>query len=376
MRKLGRGAGIDVEVLPAWGALTIRTDETYRIFSTEPTGVDMNKVAEVGRLVDRVADGSLDLEAASAGLDRIASLPAASTARFVFFCGAGATALGVIFGVADPVALVAIFPTAMAGGFARRLIARFTPNPLLQPLAASSIAGLSAALLFHLGIATHDVQWIGACPCMILVPGPHLLNGALDLARGHVVLGTGRIVYASVLVLMICAGLLSGLAFGGFSLPVVDPPRQAPFALDVIAAGVAVSAYGTFYSMPWSVLGFPVAIGMLAHSVRWLTMLAGGSLELGTFAACLTVGILVTLAARRLSMPFAAVAFAASVSMIPGVYLFRMAEGLISASNQTAAGGSGLLIASLLNGTMATIIVVIIAFGLIAPKMCLDYFRK
>ena len=319
VEKLGRGLGIGVEVLPGWGALTMRIESpaaapgavSYLIFGTEPTGVDMNKVAEIGHLVDHVADGSLERESARAELDRIAALPPASTARFVLFCGAGATALAVIFGIADPITLFAIALTAMAGGLARRLIARFTPNQLLGPLSAALIAGLSASLIDRAGIAGHDVQWIGLCPCMILVPGPHLLNGSLDLARGHVILGGGRIAYASILIVMICVGLVSGLAFGGFSLPVVGLVRQAPFVLDVIAAGVAVAAYGTFFSMPWRVLGIPVAIGMLAHSVRWLTMLTGGSLELGTLAACVMVSLLVTPAADRLKMPFAAFAFAA-----------------------------------------------------------------
>ncbi len=62
--------------------------------------------------------------------------------------------------------------------------------------------------------------------------------------------------------------------------------------------------------------------------------------------------------------------------MIPGVYVFRMAEGLISAPNAGAGDGGGLLIAALLNGTLVTVVVVVIAFGLIAPKMCLDYVRN
>ena len=384
VEQLGRALGLSIKLLPGWGALTMRIDSSadqrgdfsYLIFDTEPLGVDMHKVAEIGRLVDTVAGGALDLGAARAELDRIASLAPASAARFVLFCGAGATALAVIFGVADPAALIAIGLTAMAGGTLRRAIARFTPNHLLGPLSAALLAGLCAALVARTGIAGQDVQWVGVCPCMILVPGPHLLNGSLDLARGHVVLGSARIAYAFVLILMICVGLLSGLAFGGVSLPVVGLTRQAPFVLDVIAAGVAVAAYGTFFSMPWRLLGIPVTIGMLAHSVRWLTMLAGGNLEIGTLAACVTVSILVSVVGDRLNMPFAALAFAASVSMIPGVYLFRMAEGLISATNLGAGEGNGLLIAALLNGALAAIILVIIALGLITPKMCLDYFKS
>jgi len=42
-----------------------------------------------------------------------------------------------------------------------------------------------------------------------------------------------------------------------------------PLFCDVIAAGVAVAAYGTFFSMPWRMLPIPMLIGMLVHAARW-----------------------------------------------------------------------------------------------------------
>jgi uncharacterized membrane protein YjjP (DUF1212 family) len=53
---------------------------------------------------------------------------------------------------------------------------------------------------------------------MVLVPGPHILNGAIDLARTRIALGIARLTYAAVIaviVLLICAGLLFGFAAVG-----------------------------------------------------------------------------------------------------------------------------------------------------------------
>src|SRR5260370_41152520 len=110
---------------------------------------------------------------------------------------------------------------------------------------------------------------------MVLVPGPHLLNGALDLIRGRLPLGASRIGYAGLIVLMICTGLLAGLALGGVNLPASAPSYRGPLGYDGVAAGVAVAAYCTFFSMPWRLLPIPIGTGMLAHTCWWLFITQG-----------------------------------------------------------------------------------------------------
>jgi uncharacterized membrane protein YjjB (DUF3815 family) len=216
---------------------------------------------------------------------------------------------------------------------------------------------------------------VAVCPCMVLVPGPHFLNGAIDLARARVALGACRIGYASLITLVISVGLLAGLSLGGLDLPASSPAATVPLGYDVIAAGVAVAAYGTFFAMPWRMLPIPIAIGMLAHASRWLVIVqGGGSAETGALVACFLVGAIVTPVADRLRMPFAAFAFASVVSLIPGVYIFRMASGLLDLIAPGHGPSPEVLLGTMVDGATALLIIVAMAFGLIVPKLGIEYF--
>ena len=364
--RLNRGLATDFQLVPNWTSISVLDQgrDTLTIVAP-PEGVAMRAVAIAMRAIDKVGEKKSGRTELAAELDRASTAGQSPMWLFVLACATGTAALSIIFGADDATAVLLVAFSGALGGLIRRLLVKAHIGPIGQVFAAAFLAGIIGGIAVNADLST-SLRLIAVCPAMILVPGPHILNGLLDLFALRISLGFARLGYAAVLVLAIGAGLALALTIFGTELPVDPTGRTIPLWLDVVAAAVAAASYPIYFAIPYRLILWPIAVGAIAHGIRtWAMNDLGWNVAVGATIACLIVGIVLAPVSHRLHIPFAAVSFAAVVALIPGVYLFRAIDTL---GALPFGGTESSLLGVISDGTTAALIVAGMAVGLALPK--------
>ncbi|MGJ7506377.1 threonine/serine exporter family protein [Variovorax sp. GT1P44] len=374
---LSRSLHVPVSIDASWGKLIINGNgatgarSVSRVVDVLPISIGLNRVAAVRRTVDDLISGRARPRRAASAIQSASAQPPSNVFLFATACVTGGLSLAFIFGARQWQALTLLAISCAIGAFARRWLASLDVGAVGQAFGAALVAGLIGAAAVRLHVSS-ELRLVAVCACMLLVPGPHILNGSIDVTRLRIPLGLARLTFAALIVIGICAGLLLGLSLGGADLSPSTPGREVSLWIDVPAAGVAAASYCIFFSMPFRFLYWPVVIGMLAHGARWYAMSSLGlNAPEGAGIACLVVSSLTAPLAPRLGLPFAGVTFASVVSLIPGLYMFRFVGGLMEPTLTPA-----VLEAIVADITTATLVVIAMTVGLVLPKRAYEHWQR
>jgi len=371
VRRLNKGLAQNATLTPTWTSLTLLDEhgDHPKVAAVHPIALHMRRVSAVMSAVDEALDGPLERNRIRSAVDDAQHLPASSTAVFTAACAVAAAALAVIFGASDPRLVGLIAAAAGAGGVIRRLIGRYRGGPLLQVFAAAVIGGGAGAIALHTHLGA-NCALAPVCVAMVLVPGPHILIGAMDLLSLRVSLGLARIAYATLLLTAIAAGLGLGLRLGGQTLPLSSATTEVPLLADLLAAGAAAACFPVFFNSPYRIIGWPVAVGMAVHALHWWAIAKWhAGLPVAALLSCLAAAAILGPISHRYRIPFTAIGFAAVVSMVPGMYVFRAVTGFVDVVNNPS---PAILATTASDGSVAVLVVVCMAIGLAVPTQIRD----
>ncbi|WP_328321511.1 threonine/serine exporter family protein [Kribbella sp. NBC_00382] len=378
--QLARALGLNARVDLGWSWSDFSFESKAGAYDVRgngavPSGLAENRVLAVDHIINDLDAGKLALADAFERLRSAATLPPPNIALYAIACVVGGCGLAVIFGVRELTTLALIAVCCAAGAFARRGLGKAGANAYAQVAAAALIAGLGGAAASGLGMNS-ALGLAALCPCLILVPGPHLLKGSLDIATLRIPLGASRLVFAAALMTAVTAGLLIGLWLGRAHL-VADPAGPGvPIWVDVPTAGVLAVAYGVFYAVPLRVLYWAFLVGAAAHALRWTVVDHWHAQAwIGAGLACLFVGLVLVPVCERWQLPFSALGFASVVSLVPGSLIFRALAAFAQLSSATGAESQQLLATTAAEASTAALILLAMPLGFLIADAVWSHSR-
>jgi uncharacterized membrane protein YjjB (DUF3815 family) len=239
-------------------------------------------------------------------------------------------------------------------------------NPFLLNFLAAFLGGCIGGIAIQLGwTSTPNICFL--IPSMMLVPGVHLINGVLDLVENHIPMGMARLEYSLVILSSIAFGLLLSTTVTNALLPVSNPVSPLPLFEDVIFAGLAAMGFAIFFNVPPKMLWACIVCGMVGHGVRWLCIDHGPGIIWGNLIASAVVGTMALYFSNRFHAPPAVIAFGAVVGIVPGIFAFQAASGLIQIMTIPENASSLLLATTLGMMTKAFLMTLAIPIGLAIP---------
>ena len=367
--RLSKHFGAKVLTVVGYRDVTLLTADN-RSFHAQVPELRMDVAVGSGmlRLIDDLCANQIGLDEAKRRLQILECTPPQHAPWLVpVIFGIAASALAWLLR-ADWGAIAVSGASAGLGLVARRELGKRHVMFFALPFAAALIGAVLGGIVIRLGL-TETPGFCLLVPALMLVPGPHLIHSIQNALENHMQAAVNRLVLAVSILVAAGVGILLGtrLTLGSMMVHMVPSAEmQLTLPLDVTLAGLAACGFGAFYNSPWRVLWVSILCGMVGHGIRYVSMSQGVSQEIATLVACLAIGLVAELAAYRLRLPFAAIAFAGAVPMMPGVFLYESFAGAVRMAAAGSAVDPTLAATTMTLSLRAAFVVGAMAIGLLA----------
>jgi uncharacterized membrane protein YjjP (DUF1212 family) len=332
--------------------------------------------ARVRSILDAVGNGTLEPAAALAALERAeADTPRHPRWLAATLLGLAAACLALILGADFGAAVVAGVSTAL-GLVARQELHKHHFSLLTLPLAAAFIGAVLGGLAIRFGW-TRTPGLVLIVPSLMLIPGPHLLNGMFDMIDNYVPMSLARLGLAIAIIFASALGIVLGIELTLSGPPIAEQTAKSDYLnliSDMLLAGVVTCGFAIFYNAAWAQIAMAAVGGMVGHGLRYVALEAGARVEVATFLGGLAVGVVSAFIARSYKIPFAVIAFAGAVTMMPGLQMYRALGGLLQLAQDKSEAELSKIAGTLGDLSQATVVVGALALGLIIAARSVQLF--
>ena len=216
-------------------------------------------------------------------------------------------------------------------------------------------------------------------PSLMLVPGPHLINGLLDLIDNYLPMSIARLGLATAIVVASALGIVLGI-----ELTLSEPPavRQSfatdhlNLASDMILAAIVTCGFAMYYNAAWSQIGMAVLGGMAGHGVRFLALAAGCRMEIATFLGGLAVGIVAALIRPCLQSSVRRDRFCRRGHDDAGVADVPALSGVLQLAQPNFDAKQAAIASTLSNAAQASMVIGALALGLVLADRTMSLLKK
>ncbi len=344
---------LDVFATPTGIVSTAISHEQHRtrIVRVVKTGIDLNRVAAVNALAERAGSGELSRSQLRDELERIARAPRLyGDVITILAVGAACACFALLFG-GNALEAVVAGVAAGVGQALRELLARLQVGRMAMTFLVTVVAaGLGLLGARVLGAAEPGL--VLAASVLLLVPGVLMVSSVADLFRGDTLSGMARALSATLIIIIVGAGLYVVLLVSGVQLALATS-TSPPLIPATLLALVATTGFAVLFDVPRGALLPCALVGAVGYALRGGVALLAPAMppEGAMFFAGFGIVLLSEPIAYALRMPTSICVIPGFIPLVPGVLAFRSVLEL--AEQDYSAGTATLVQTALRIGALA-----------------------